>query len=189
MKKIIIFTIIFSCILVFSIISIKNFEEQQEKEPKLIKETNKIMKIRSSVFINNQLIPSKYTCDGENTSPPLTIFNVPKETKSLVLIMDDPYVPAGIWVHWLVWNISPKTSEIPEGFMPAGANEGVTSFGKISYGGPCPPFGTHRYFFKLYALDTRLDLVFEKITKNVLEQAMENHIIAKAELVGRYKRL
>ena len=187
MKKII-FVIIFLCLLVFLAVSIKNFREQPEKELKLIKETNKIMEISSSIFFNDQLIPSKYTCDGESINPPLNFFGVPEETKSLVLIMDDPDAPAGVWAHWLVWNIPPEINEIIEGFTPKGANEGVTSSGKTGYEGPCPPFGAHRYFFKLYALDTKLDLISEKITKNVLEQAMENHILARAELVGRYKR-
>lgn len=159
-----------------------NFKEKEK--PFIVKGS---MKISSSVFQNNQMIPSKYTCDGENINPPLLVSDVPKETKSLALIMDDPDAPMGTWVHWTLWNVSPETKEIAQGSIPQGAIEGSTSFGRPGYGGPCPPSGTHRYFFKLYALDINLDL-HASIDKAKLESAMEGHIIAKAELIGLYSR-
>lgn len=147
----------------------------------------KHMQISSSVFQSNTLIPSKYTCDGENINPPLRITDVPKDTQSLVLIMDDPDAPAGTWVHWLVWNIHPLTKEIGENSLPANAMEGRTSFGKIGYGGPCPPSNTHRYFFKLYALNTKLNLI-NSTDKAALLKAMEGHILEQAEVIGTYQR-
>jgi Raf kinase inhibitor-like YbhB/YbcL family protein len=143
--------------------------------------------ITSPAFKNGEFIPARFTCDGPDVNPALVIGNVPPEAKSLALIMDDPDAPGGMWVHWVVWNIDPKTREIPEKSAPAGAKQGVNDFRKASYGGPCPPPGTHRYFFKLYALDTMLDLV-PKTTKTDLEQAMQGHILAQGELMGRYKR-
>ncbi|MBI1934040.1 YbhB/YbcL family Raf kinase inhibitor-like protein [Candidatus Peregrinibacteria bacterium] len=145
------------------------------------------MKISSPAFIHNQSIPSLYTCDGANRSPPLKISGVPVEAKSLVLVNDDPDAPAGTWVHWLLWNIDPKTKEISEGVPPPEAIEGTTSFRKTGYGGPCPPSGTHRYFFKLYALDRTLDLP-PSADKAKLEKAFEGHILAKTELMGLYQR-
>jgi Raf kinase inhibitor-like YbhB/YbcL family protein len=145
------------------------------------------MKIESPAFENNQSILSKYTCDGENISPPLKINDVPEGTKSLVLIVDDPDAPVGTWVHWTVWNINPQTKEIPEGVEPEGAVEGLTDFGSPGYGGPCPPSGKHRYFFKLYALDILLSLDSSAETKDI-EEAMEGHILDKAELIGLYSR-
>jgi len=145
------------------------------------------MKLTSSAFTNHQSIPVKYTCDGKNVNPPLTISDVPENAKSLVLIMDDPDAPMGTWVHWTVWNIDPKTKEISENSLLEGAIEGITSFGKPGYSGPCPPSGTHRYFFKLYALDTSLSLP-KTATKAELEKAMTGHIINTEELVGLYSR-
>ena len=145
------------------------------------------MTIASTAFGHNERIPSVYTCDGEDRSPPLLFTDVPKETKSLALISDDPDAPVGTWVHWLLWNIDPSVSEVSEGSTPKGAIAGTTSFKKTGYGGPCPPFGTHRYFFKLYALDTRLDLP-PSSGKKELEAAMEGHVMAQAELVGLYSR-
>lgn len=145
------------------------------------------MKLESPAFEHNQKIPSKHTCDGKNINPPLKIESVPEATKSLVLIMDDPDAPRGTWVHWTLWNISPDTKEIPENSILAGAIEGVTSFGKPGYGGPCPPSDTHRYFFKLYSLDTTLELS-PQADKALLETAVEGRILDKAELVGLYSR-
>lgn len=145
------------------------------------------MKIESAAFQHNQSIPSKHTCDGQNVNPPLTFSDIPAEAKSLVLINDDPDAPAGTWVHWTVWNISPTTTQIPENSVPQGAVEGITSFRKPGYGGPCPPSGTHRYFFKLYALDRTLDLD-QSATKQELEKAMEGHIVTQTELIGLYNR-
>jgi len=145
------------------------------------------MEIKSPAFKNNGKIPSKYTCDSENASPPLEFSNVPKDAKSLVLIMDDPDAPSGMWVHWVVFNIPPKTSLISENEEPNGI-QGMTSFGSEGYGGPCPPDGEHRYFFKIYALGKILDLS-EGATKKEIELAMKGHIIEQAEMVGRYEKV
>lgn len=145
------------------------------------------MKLSSPAFTHNGSIPALYTCDGEDRSPPLHISGVPSEAKSLVLINDDPDAPMGTWVHWLLWNIEPKTMQIREGSIPPRVIEGTTSFRQTGYGGPCPPSGTHRYFFKLYALDTTLDLP-RSADKAKLEKAFEGHILAKAELMGLYQR-
>ncbi len=150
------------------------------------------MKLESSAFEHEGTIPAKYTCDGENISPPLKISDVPPGTKSLVLIMDDPDVPKsirpdGMWDHWLTWNIPPEISEIPEGQEPSGV-VGKNTGGSFGYRGPCPPDREHRYFFKLYALDIMLDLSPETTTKNDLEAAMQSYILSQAELMGRYNR-
>jgi len=145
------------------------------------------MTITSPAFRNGELIPSKFTCDGADVNPALNIGNVPQEAKSLALIMDDPDAPGGMWVHWVAWNIDPKTREIKENGVPPGAKLGVNDFRKTPYGGPCPPSGTHRYFFKLYALDTMLDLGPDA-TKTALEKSMKGHIVAQGEMMGRYKR-
>lgn len=144
------------------------------------------MKLTSIVFENSQKMPSEYTCDGPNIAPELDIEDVPENAKSLALIMDDPDAPAGTWVHWVVWNIPPYTKTIAKGTEPEGV-QGKTSFGRAGYGGPCPPSGTHRYFFKLYALDTMLGLK-KGSSKEDLESAMDGHIIDEAELMGTYKR-
>ena len=143
--------------------------------------------ITSPVFENNGFIPKKYTCDGADINPLLLIANVPAGTKSLSLIVDDPDAPAGTWVHWVIWNIDPQTREIKEHSVPNGANQGLNDFRKHNYGGPCPPSGTHRYFFKLYALDAILTLDFNA-TKADVEKAMVEHIIAETRIVGLYKR-
>jgi len=149
------------------------------------------MKLTSSAFENDAAIPKKYTCDGENINPPLAIADVPAEAKSLVLIMDDPDVPTtiredGMWDHWIVFNIPPETTEIPEGREPEGV-QGLGTSGDAHYFGPCPPDREHRYFFKLYALDTRLDLP-EKTDKVTVEKEMTGHVIDKTHLIGRYER-
>jgi Raf kinase inhibitor-like YbhB/YbcL family protein len=145
------------------------------------------MKITSMAFEQGQPIPSKYTCDGENINPPLEILDVPEGTKSLALISDDPDAPAGTWTHWLVWNINPETGIISENSVPAEAVEGTTSFGKPGYGGPCPPSGEHQYFFRLYALDTVLDLD-PGADSAQLEAAMQGHILEQTEVMGVYSR-
>mgnify|MGYP002621463033 FL=1 len=144
------------------------------------------MNISSSAFSHNGNIPSRFTCDGANVSPPLTFSQVPAEAQSLVLIVDDPDAPAKTWVHWIVWNIDPSSSGVEEGTAPQGV-QGTTDFGQTNYGGPCPPSGTHRYFFKLYALDTKLELD-SSATKPDLEAAMESHILTQAELIGLYEK-
>jgi Raf kinase inhibitor-like YbhB/YbcL family protein len=145
------------------------------------------LQLLSPVFKHNQLIPSKHTCDGADVNPPLVIENVPPEAKSLALIMDDPDAPAGTWVHWVIWNIDPGTRELRESSVPSGAMQGINDFRKHNYGGPCPPSGTHRYFFKLYALDATLTLG-QNTDKAALEHAMKGHIVAQGELIGLYKR-
>ena len=144
------------------------------------------MKLTSPAFTHNGAIPSEYTCDGSDLSPPLEISDVPSNAKSLVLINDDPDAPVGTWDHWIVFNIPSSIEDIPKGTEPKGT-AGRNSWGRTGYGGPCPPSGTHRYFFKLYALDTELNLQ-EGATKKDLERAMQGHIIAQAELMGTYKR-
>lgn len=145
------------------------------------------MKITSTAFKNSTNIPSQYTCDGSDINPPLKFSEVPSKSKSLVLISDDPDAPMGTWVHWILWNIDPKTKEISGNSVPVGAVQGTTSFGEIGYGGPCPPSGVHHYYFKLYALDIKLNLP-TSAKKEDLEKAMNGHILAKAELVGLYSR-
>jgi hypothetical protein len=150
------------------------------REAKLMKE----LAVTSPAFHHNKMIPGKYTCDGEDVNPALKIESVPEHAKSLVLIVDDPDAPMGTWDHWVVWNI-PPTSMIGENTVPG--VEGLNSFGKHSYGGPCPPSGTHRYFFKVYALDTLLNIPSNSRKKD-LEKAMKDHVLAKGELVGLYSR-
>lgn len=149
-----------------------------------IKEVN--MKL-TTVFEHNGKIPSEYTCDGQDLAPVLNISGVSAEAKSLVLIVDDPDAPMGTWVHWLVYNIPPNTPAIDSKNLPVGVKEGRTDFQRNGWGGPCPPSGTHRYFFKLYALDSDLSLP-ESLTKKQLEAAMNGHIIEKTELIGLYQR-
>ena len=144
------------------------------------------MKLTSPEFPNFGYVNSQHTCDGENANPELRIEDAPMKAKSLALIMDDPDAPRGIWVHWVVWNIPADTKIIAKGNEPEGV-QGKTDFGTAGYGGPCPPSGIHRYFFKLYALDVSLNLR-EGSTKKDLENAMKGHIMEKAELVGLYKR-
>lgn len=145
------------------------------------------LQIISPAFQNNGFIPSKYTCDGQDISPPLVIENAPPQTKSLLVIVDDLDSMAGIWVHWVIWNIDPGVKEIKEDAVPQGAVQGINDFRNHSYGGPCPHTGTHRYFFKAYALDTMLGISADS-QKADLENAMKGHILAKGQLVGLYKR-
>jgi len=144
------------------------------------------MKI-ASIFENGENIPAKYTCDGENVNPPVFINDAPTETKNLVLIVDDPDAPRKTFLHWTIWNIPPETHEIKSGVLPNGAIEGVTDFEKIGYGGPCPHSGTHRYFFKLYALNELLDLP-EGATLGELQDAMDGKILSVVEFMGEYAR-
>lgn len=150
-------------------------------------EKNTNMKLTSSAFENNQYIPSKYTCDGANINPPISIVRVPENAKSLVLIVDDPDATNGDWTHWTIFNVSPDTKEIKEDDAPAGAIEGKTDFRNPGYGGPCPSSGIHHYQFKLYALDTILSLDASADKKDI-EKAMEGHILSEDLLVGLYKR-
>lgn len=165
----------------------KQMEVEQEKQTE-IEKTSEVgnMKLTSSAFENEGNIPSEFTCDGADTSPPLTISEVPENTKTLVLVCDDPDAPAGTWDHWVVFNIPLDTAEISKGTEPSGT-AGKNSWGKTGYGGPCPPSGTHRYFFKLYALDAELDLA-EGSGKKDLENAMQGHVIGQAQLMGKYQK-
>jgi Raf kinase inhibitor-like YbhB/YbcL family protein len=144
------------------------------------------MKITSSAFQEGANIPSKFSCDGANTSPPLQIADVPSGVKSLALVVDDPDAPSGLFTHWTVWNISPQTNSIEEGSSPKGM-QGTNDFGKPGYGGPCPPAGTHRYYFKIFALDRELDLP-AGTKRSQLDAAMKGHVVAQGELMGRYSR-
>ena len=150
------------------------------------------MELKSSVFEAGGMIPKKYTCDGPDVSPPLSWSDVPVGTKSLALIADDPDAPMGTWVHWVAWNIPANARALEEDVpkrdtLPNGMKQGTTDFRRIGYGGPCPPSGTHRYFFKLYALDTTLNLPLGT-TKKDLEKAMQGHVLAQTELMGKYAR-
>jgi len=150
------------------------------------------MEIKSSAFGSGEMIPVKYTCDGADFSPPLEWTAGPAGTKSFALICDDPDAPMGTWVHWVVYDIPPTTTMLAEGItrereLTGGGTQGINDFRKIGYGGPCPPGGTHRYFFRLYALDTLLGLK-PGITKDQLLKAMKGHILAEAKLMGTYRR-
>lgn len=151
------------------------------------------MQMTSTAFAQDESIPVKHTCDGANVSPPLRWSGLPAEAKSLALISDDPDAPARTWVHWVLYNIPSSRTELPEGIeatqtVVGGAMQGTNDFNKIGYGGPCPPRGDpHRYFFKLYAVDTELSLGAGATKQEVLD-AIEGHILAQAELMGTYKR-
>ena len=152
--------------------------------------------LKSAAFVDGTPIPAQYTCDGRDVSPPLSWEGVPASAQSLVLIVDDPdapdpKAPKRTWVHWLLYNLPPNVRVLSEGMqpstLPAGAKEGINDWRRTGYGGPCPPIGRHRYFFKLYALDTTLDKL-NKPTKAMLEASMHGHVIADAQLVGTYQK-
>src|SRR5690349_1751331 len=141
--------------------------------------------VATSAFQAGGDIPAKFTCNGANVNPELKIKGVPNEAKSLVLIVDDPDAPRGLFTHWILWNIDPKTTDISENSVPGGGVQGTNDFGKRNYGGPCPPSGTHRYFFKIFALDSKLDLK-PSARRAELDAAMKGHVVAQGELVTRY---
>jgi Raf kinase inhibitor-like YbhB/YbcL family protein len=150
------------------------------------------MKLESTAFQQGQPIPQKHTCEGPDVSPPLRWSDSPNGTKSFALIVDDPDAPVGDWVHWVIYNLPAETRELPEGVAKtesaAGGIQGRNDFKKIGYGGPCPPPGKpHRYFFRLFALDTELDLKSGALKKEV-EAAMQHHVVGKVELMGTYQR-
>ncbi len=150
------------------------------------------MQLISPVFSHQDLIPAKYTCDGQDLSPPLRWDDVPAATQSFALICDDPDAPRRTFVHWVLFNLSADRRSLPEGVPPdgtlsEGGIQGKNDFGNLGYGGPCPPSGSHRYFFKLYALDRFLDLQ-PGATKDQVTAAMQGHILAEGELMGRYQR-
>lgn len=145
------------------------------------------MKITSSAFQEGGTIPEKFSKNGQNVGPALRIEGAPADAKSLLLIVDDPDAPVGLFTHWLVWNIDPKTTEIGEGSAPSGAVQGKNDFGEIGYGGPQPPSGTHRYFFKIFALDKTVDLKPGAKRKEV-DAALKGHVIAQGQLMGKYSK-
>jgi Raf kinase inhibitor-like YbhB/YbcL family protein len=145
------------------------------------------LKITSSAFQESGTIPEKFSKNGRNVSPELQIEGVPVEAKSLVLIADDPDAPVGLFTHWLVWNIDPKTTEIAENSAPSGALRGKNDFGETGYGGPQPPSGTHRYYFKIFALDKAIDLK-PGAKRQEVDAAMKGHIIAQGQLMGKYSQ-
>src|SRR5437763_8887434 len=145
------------------------------------------MKISSSAFQEGGTIPEKFSKNGQNVSPELRIEGAPAEAKTLALIVDDPDAPVGLFTHWLVWNIDPKTTQLAEGSAPNGAVQGKNDFGDIGYGGPQPPSGTHRYYFKIFALNSSLDLTSGAKRKEV-DAAMKGHIIAQGQLMGKYSK-
>jgi|SRR5688572_11096003 Raf kinase inhibitor-like YbhB/YbcL family protein len=141
------------------------------------------MELSSPAFQNEGQIPDTYTCHGQGISPPLNINNIPPTTQSLVLVVTDPDAPSGEFTHWTVWNMSGTTSVIKENSIPSGATQGLNDFKKMGYGAPCPPTGTHRYFFTLYALNTQLSLE-EGAHAYALTANLEGHVVAKAQLIG-----
>ncbi len=155
--------------------------------------SKKSMKLTSTAFTHEGSIPSKYTCDGNNTNPPFEFSDFPKGTQSLAFIMDDPDVPVsihpdGMWDHWLIWNIPVTVKKIDEGKAPKGVI-GKNTGGGLAYYGPCPPDSEHRYFFRVYALDTNLVLDPNATTKQLLLNTMQGHVLAQAELMGKYKKI
>ena len=150
------------------------------------------LEISSHAFLEGEMIPTRYTCDGPDVSPELSWSGVPEAAKSLALICDDPDAPMGTWVHWVLFNIPPSANGLPaeipsDASLTNGARHGTNDFRRLGYGGPCPPGGTHRYFFKLYALDAELNLE-SGIAKSELIEAMQGHILAEGRLMGKYKR-
>jgi hypothetical protein len=184
LKKIIFFMVTFALFFM-----LQNIQEASSKNT-----GGKAMAISvtSSAFKESGMIPTKYTCDGKDVSPRLAWTGIPTNAQSIALICDDPDAPVGTWVHWVVYNIPIKVKEFPEGVtaaqgLPTGAKQGINDFRKFDYGGPCPPSGIHRYYFKIYALDTVLNIK-DGASKGELLKAMEGHILAQGQLMGKYKR-
>ncbi len=150
------------------------------------------IQLTSSAFGFEEMIPKKYSCDGDNVSPPLSWDNIPDGAKSITLICEDPDAPMGTFIHWVLYNLPSDVNELQENVpddetLKNEARQGVNDFGNLGYGGPCPPSGTHRYFFRIYALDKMIDTT-STIDKKTLQKEMEGHIIAKGELMGKYQR-
>ena len=150
------------------------------------------MELSSPILRDGDAIPARHTCDADNVSPPLTWRDVPEKTEALALIVDDPDAPAKVWVHWVLYDIPPDVTWLPEGVpeekrLPNGAVHGTNDFERLGYGGPCPPGGVHRYRFTLYALDTKLNLP-PGATKYEVLQAMESHVLDQQQLIGKYRR-
>ena len=181
-----------TCYLLVAFLLVCSCQGKEQADSSITGGNKMEIEIKSTAFDEGEMIPSQYTCDGEDFSPPLSWGSVPEGTKSLALICDDPDAPMGTWVHWVLYNIPADVKELPENVppletLPNGAKHGKNDFRKIGYGGPCPPGGIHRYYFKLYALDTEIDLE-PGITKAQLLKAMEGHVLAEGQLMGKYKR-
>lgn len=190
MKKIVIISavaVVFLGFIMAQILSRVNKESGNTITPSSTPSLDTSFTLSSPAFPNLGVIPIKYTCDSDNISPPLQISNIPKNTVSLVLIIDDIDSPRGTFVHWLVWNIEPSIKDIQEGITPSGAGVGVNDFREVKYGGPCPSTGEHRYVFALYALDNYL-VFTEKTNKSQVIDAMNGHVIEKTSLTGIYSR-
>ena len=167
-------------------------QQQQTSSQKKDESRNAKMKVTSTAFKEGGLIPSKFTCDGDNLSPELSWSGVPDNTKSFAIVCDDPDAPSGDWVHWVIYNIPPDVKELTENTtkdktLDNGSMQGKNDFGKTGYDGPCPPGGTHRYYFRVYALDTMLDTE-PGLTKNELLRAMQSHILDQMTLLGKYHK-
>ena len=180
------------CCLVGVCVLLCSFQSKSLAETQTKGEKTMTINITSTAFEEGGMIPKPYTCDGKDMSPPLAWTSIPEGTKSLALICDDPDAPGGTWVHWVLFNLPADVKELPENVPPKktlenDAKQGKNDFRKIGYGGPCPPGGTHRYYFKLYAVDTVLD-ANPGITKQELLNAMEGHILAEGQLMGKYTR-
>jgi Raf kinase inhibitor-like YbhB/YbcL family protein len=174
------------------LISCSDNNEKSAAEMEIQEETIMTLQISSPAFEDGAAIPQKYSCDGDDMSPAVYWSELPDQTESIALIMDDPDAPVGTWVHWVLYDLPGNRTEIPENApksdqLPSGGTQGSNSWGRSGYGGPCPPGGTHRYFFKLYALDALLDLA-SGATKEELLQAMEGHILDQGQLMGTYTR-
>lgn len=188
--------IVLTAFAAFSLAACKGNEKKEaETRPDVVLtegEDTMAIAVTSPAFEDGGMIPKKFTCDGQDISPPLHIDGVPSEARSLTLIADDPDAPSGTWVHWVLYDLPPNTTELPENTpvdeeIQNGARHGVTDFKRFGYGGPCPPSGTHRYYFKVYALDTMLDLS-GSVTKADIIKAMQGHVLAEGQLMGRYAR-
>ncbi len=167
-------------------------QNKKQSLPQKEEEKKMDIEITSTAFNEGGMIPTKYTCDGPDISPPLAWSSVPENTVSIALICDDPDAPVGTWVHWVLFNLPPEIKELPENLptkeiLSNGAKQGRNGSRRIGYSGPCPPGGTHRYYFKIYALNTKLDLE-PGVEKKELVEAMEGHILAEGQLMGRYQR-
>jgi Raf kinase inhibitor-like YbhB/YbcL family protein len=181
-----------ACLLVIATAFAVSCIEKEESQDKTKGEEIVGITVTSDAFTEGSMIPMQYTCDGADISPPLKWSGIPDGAKSLALICDDPDAPSKTWVHWVLYNLPPDLTGLPDSIssnevLDKGARHGITDFGRFGYGGPCPPSGVHRYFFKLYAVDTMLDLS-GRVDKEQLEAAMEGHVLASGQLMGTYTR-
>ncbi len=186
-KKLLTILILFLLAVFLSVFIVFTASKKPTPAPKPLITNLLTMQLLSPDFKNNEIIPGKFTCDGLNINPELKIYGIPDNALSLAIILNDPDSVGGDWSHWVMWNIDPKTELIAENSVPAGAFVGKTDFDNNKYGGPCPPSGSHRYVFHLYALDTNLDIP-QNSNKADLLKAIEGHLIAETELVGVYSK-